>query len=72
MKVSLKDSGFNPIYARLSQKTSRWMRLQSEQLFAAGKKINCNQNFQVGDKVKLINRLMNRIMAALGLPEGVT
>lgn len=45
------------------------MRLQSEQIFASGKKLNCNQNFQVGEKVKLINRLMNRIMAALGLPD---
>ena len=46
--------------------TSEWMRLTNEQLFASGKKVNPNFNFQVGDKVKVINRLMNRIMNALG------
>ena len=42
------------------------MRITSEQVFASGKKVCMLFNFQVGDKVKVINRLMNRIMSALG------
>ena len=44
--------------------------MQSEQIFASGRKVNVNQNFAVGDKVKMVNRLMNRIMSALGSSEG--
>ena len=37
-----------------------------------GKKVNTFLNFQVADKVKLISRVMNRIVAALGPPPKLT
>ena len=66
MKATLYESPFHDISCAVSEKLSEQMRVTSEQVFATGKKINVLFNYQVGDKVKLINRLMNRIVAALG------
>lgn len=68
LKVSTQhvDSPFKPLLRKLSRSTSEWVRLASEQHMATGKKVNVFLNFAVTDKVKLVNRLMNRIVAALG------
>ena len=66
MKSTLDESPLHEISCEVSEKLSDQMRMTSEQVFASGKKVNMLFNWQLGDKVKVINRLMNRIMDALG------
>ena len=54
----------------ISKLISLWVREASEHSLNLGKKLNPILNFQVNDKVKLINKLMHRIMSALGAPSG--
>lgn len=69
-KVASQESTFHQTCLLLSQRTSAWVRTASEQAIAQGKKVNPFMNYQVSEKVKLIFRLMQRLIHALGPSPG--
>jgi len=50
----------------VSELVTQWVRIASEQSLNSGKKVNPFLNYQVNDKVRMVNRLMNRIISSLG------
>ena len=51
---------------QVSELVTKWVRIAAEQSLNSGKKVNPILNFQVNDKVRMVNRLMNRITSSLG------
>lgn len=51
---------------QVSELVTKWVRIAAETSINSGKKVNPILNFQVNDKVKMVNRLMNRITSSLG------
>jgi hypothetical protein len=60
------SEGVSECASTISHMVSQWVRQASEHSMQMGKKVNPVLNFQVNDKVKLVNRLMHRLMSALG------
>lgn len=51
---------------QVSELVTQWVRIASENSLNSGKKVNPILNFQVNDKVRMVNRLMNRLTSSLG------
>ena len=74
MKETFSTSDSNGIFyemcKKLSHKMSGWLRESTEECIRSGKKVNIFLNYQVTDKVKLIQRVMNRLIYGLNKDNG--
>lgn len=68
---SKDESGiFHSMCKKLSHQMSNWLRESTEETIRSGKKVNVFLNYQVMDKVKLIQRVMNRLIYGLNKDAG--
>jgi hypothetical protein len=74
MKETFTEISANGVFLdlckKLSHKMSGWLRESTEETIRSGKKVNVFLNYQVTDKVKLIQRVMNRIIYGLNKDGG--
>ena len=71
MKETFRNDGiFYEMCKKLSHKMSVWLRESTDECARSGKKVNVFLNYQVMDKVKLIQRVMNRLIYGLNKDNG--
>jgi hypothetical protein len=71
MKETFAPDGiFYNMCKKLSHHMSNWLRESTEETMRSGKKVNVFLNYQVMDKVKLIQRVMNRLIYGLNKDAG--